>query len=47
MMRERFARRGRGDMPASNAQQALVPQGADVFYNLWGTAPGYFLAVAA
>lgn len=42
MMRERFRRRGRGEMPPSNEVQALVPAGATVFQNEWGTAPGFF-----
>lgn len=40
---ERFTRRGR-KMPPSNAVQALIPEGATVLYNAWGTAPGFFLA---
>ncbi len=42
MMRARFARRGR-TMPESNLVQAMVPQGAAVLYNEWGTAPGFLL----
>jgi nicotinamide-nucleotide amidase len=42
MMRERFRRRGR-TMPESNLVQALVPEGATVLYNDWGTAPGFFI----
>lgn len=47
MMRERFAARGHASMPEHNARQALVPEGATVFQNRWGTAPGYFLPPAA
>lgn len=43
MMRERFAARGTGQMPANNEVQALVPAPAQVLYNQWGTAPGFFL----
>lgn len=39
---ERFTRRGRV-MPPSNNVQALIPEGADILYNAWGTAPGFFL----
>ena len=42
---ERFTRRGRV-MPESNLVQALVPEGAKILYNKWGTAPGFFLAPA-
>ena len=42
MMEARFHARGR-EMPSSNHCQAMVPVGAVVFYNEWGTAPGYFL----
>jgi nicotinamide-nucleotide amidase len=42
MMRERFARRNRV-MPESNLVQALIPEGALVLYNEWGTAPGFFI----
>lgn len=45
MIRERFARRGRS-MPESNLVQAMVPRGAFVLYNEWGTAPGFFLPPA-
>lgn len=45
MMRERFARRGR-EMPENNLVQALVPEGAIVLYNEWGTAPGFFIPPA-
>lgn len=34
------------DMPASNARQALVPEGAVVLANPVGTAPGFEVAVA-
>lgn len=39
---ERFSSRGR-PMPPSNRVQALVPEGATVLYNEWGTAPGFYL----
>ncbi|MCX8037448.1 MAG: competence/damage-inducible protein A [Candidatus Sumerlaeia bacterium] len=41
-IRDRFARRG---LPfvESNRVQALVPRGARVLYNEWGTAPGFIL----
>jgi len=41
-MRERFARR---NLPfnESNRVQALIPQGAQVLYNEWGTAPGFLI----
>lgn len=42
-MARRFAVRGRGALPASNEVQALLPEGATVFYNEWGTAPGFFI----
>jgi nicotinamide-nucleotide amidase len=45
MMTARFAHRGR-PMPERNLVQALVPRGATVFQNQWGTAPGYFLPSA-
>ncbi len=35
-----WASRGRGPLPASNLQQALVPEGAEVLVNAQGTAPG-------
>jgi nicotinamide-nucleotide amidase len=44
-MRERFAARGR-TMPENNEVQAMVPEGATVFQNEWGTAPGFFLPAA-
>lgn len=43
-MRARFAARASRPMPASNKVQALVPKGSTVFYNEWGTAPGFFIA---
>lgn len=43
MMRARFEARARGPMPESNEVQALVPRGCTVFYNQWGTAPGFYL----
>ncbi|MBX7244551.1 MAG: competence/damage-inducible protein A [Candidatus Sumerlaeaceae bacterium] len=42
MMRQRFESRGR-TMPERNEVQALIPKGAQTFYNEWGTAPGFFL----
>jgi nicotinamide-nucleotide amidase len=42
-LRERFARLGRGPMPASNRTQAEVPQGSVVLANRRGTAPGLWL----
>lgn len=44
-MRERFMRRRGPEVPIPdrNALQALVPEGATVFQNANGTAPGYFL----
>ncbi len=41
-IRDRFARRG---LPfvENNRVQALVPRGAQVLYNDWGTAPGFIL----
>lgn len=39
---ERFSKRGR-TMPPSNLVQALIPEGAAVLYNAWGTAPGFLL----
>ncbi len=41
-IRQRFRRLGIR-MPASNARQAKVPEGAVVFPNLVGTAPGFLL----
>lgn len=43
VMRERFARRG-VDMPAINQNQALLPQGATIFPNQYGSAVGLCLA---
>jgi nicotinamide-nucleotide amidase len=42
-LRERFARLGRGTMPAANRTQAEVPRGATVLPNRLGTAPGLWL----
>ncbi len=39
---ERFSKRGR-KMPPSNLVQALIPEGSQILYNAWGTAPGFFL----
>lgn len=41
-MRARFAARGYGKMPESNEIQAMIPAGAVVLQNDWGTAPGFF-----
>ncbi|MGI8907704.1 MAG: competence/damage-inducible protein A [Candidatus Sumerlaeaceae bacterium] len=43
MMRQRFEVRGQGEMPESNEVQALVPDMSEVFYNEWGTAPGFYI----
>lgn len=43
-IRRRWVSRGR-EMPVSNQQQALVPQGADIIANAHGTAPGFKLTV--
>jgi nicotinamide-nucleotide amidase len=43
-IRERFALRGR-KMTPNNERQALVPEGATVFPNAFGTAPGLWLEV--
>ena len=39
-LRERFRRRGYGELPATNISQTEVPQGALVLDNPLGTAPG-------
>jgi len=41
-MRQMFARRNR-TFRDSNRVQALVPEGATVLYNDWGTAPGFLV----
>lgn len=41
-MRERFAQRGR-PFRDSNRVQAMIPRGARVLYNDWGTAPGFLI----
>jgi nicotinamide-nucleotide amidase len=41
-MRERFARRSLV-FNESNRIQAMIPEGAQVFYNEWGTAPGFLI----
>ncbi|MFH1006020.1 MAG: competence/damage-inducible protein A [Candidatus Latescibacterota bacterium] len=38
-VRERFAQRGI-EMPPSNVDQAMIPEGVEVLNNQWGTAPG-------
>ena len=44
MIEERFRVYGfKGPMPASNRQQALVPEGAEVLENQYGSAPGIWL----
>lgn len=43
-LRERFARMGR-KMAANNERQALVPEGALVLPNTYGTAPGLWLGL--
>ena len=40
----RFARFRPGPMPESNRKQALVPEGAEVLANAFGTAPGLWIA---
>lgn len=45
MMRERFAARGR-EMPERNLIQAMIPAGATVLHNHWGTAPGFVVPAA-
>jgi len=45
MIVERFSRRG-VEVPTGNDKQSYVPEGASVFYNDWGTAPGWFLSPA-
>lgn len=42
-LERRFARLGRGPMPAANRTQALVPRGATVLPNPVGTAPGLWI----
>jgi nicotinamide-nucleotide amidase len=42
-LKARFAKLGRGPMPASNGRQADVPSGATILPNRWGTAPGLWL----
>lgn len=39
-LRNRWARVGRGGMPANNEQQALIPEGATAWPNPVGSAPG-------
>lgn len=41
-MRRRFARRNLA-FNESNRVQAMIPEGAQVFYNEWGTAPGFLI----
>jgi nicotinamide-nucleotide amidase len=42
-MRERWKNRGLGDLPATNRNQAMVPQGATLLQNRHGSAPGIWL----
>lgn len=42
-MAKRFVSRGLGPLPESNEVQAMIPEGAVVFYNKWGTAPGFLI----
>jgi nicotinamide-nucleotide amidase len=44
-VRARFAHRGI-EMPSSNVDQAMVPEGVDALENRWGTAPGLHLEEA-
>ena len=44
-VRKRFAHRGI-EMPPSNVDQAMVPEGVDTLENRWGTAPGLYLEEA-
>ncbi len=39
-LKARWARVGRGEMPANNTQQALIPEGATTWPNPVGSAPG-------
>lgn len=43
VLRERFAKLGRGPMPESNRTQAEVPRGSVILVNRRGTAPGLWL----
>ena len=43
LLRQRFAKLGRGPMPESNRTQAEIPRGAKVLPNPRGTAPGLWL----
>ena len=42
-IRERFHRRFSGDIGENNLKQADMPDGATVFYNSVGTAPGFMI----
>ena len=42
-LRERWKKRGLGDLPAANRNQAMVPQGATLLQNRHGSAPGIWL----
>ncbi|HVC00179.1 MAG TPA: competence/damage-inducible protein A [Candidatus Dormibacteraeota bacterium] len=45
-IQERFARMGRA-MPPNNERQAMVPEGALILQNAYGTAPGLWLELGA
>lgn len=42
-IRERWRTRGLGDLPATNVNQAMVPEGATLLDNNYGSAPGIWL----
>lgn len=42
-LRARWAARGLGDLPETNRQQAVVPQGAELLPNAHGSAPGIWI----
>lgn len=42
-LRERWAKRGLGELPATNRNQAMVPDGATLLENKHGSAPGIWL----
>lgn len=44
---EDWFRRMQREMPAVNAKQALLPEGAQRLDNLWGTAPGFSVMAGA
>ncbi len=45
-LRARWTAIGRGDMPANNEQQALIPDGATTWTNPVGSAPGILLELS-